>query len=434
VPSSADEANRLRVLFGKWYFSDGDIAHLLILGWVGHALLCGAFGWRSHIWLTGETAAGKSTLQKLIRAVLDTWGLFTEDASEAGVRQLLGDDTLPVLIDEAEADDRADRQQAMINLARKSSSGSKMLRGSADHQAKEFTAQSAFLFSSILHAPLDPQDRNRFAILAMQQIPKNAPEPDLDLRYWREAGRRMHRRMLEQWPRFDRTLADYKDQIRVQGFQGRWRDTFGTLLACADLLLHDRAPRDESDANEGDAVGRHIRLVRQCVPLMEQGSIEAEDTTTRCLRTLTSKLLPAASGHHQETVGQWIARAMEYQDDEQRYNLVARAKLKSHGMRVVNLRKTSKGAWGVTDATYAEPIYVLVASRSCEPLRDLFRGTKWYDGGWTQAMAHARYDPDGMEPRLAYTGIRARFTGSNDYAVAVPIEAMIGPVGMAMVG
>jgi hypothetical protein len=433
-PSTSDEANRLRALFGKWYFADGEIAHLLLLGWVGHAMMCGAFGWRSHVWLTGETAAGKSTLQKLIRAVLAEWGLFTEDASEAAVRQTLDDDTLPVMIDEAEADDRAERQQAMINLARKASSGAKMHRGSADHQAKEFTAQSAFLFSSILHAPLDPQDRNRFAILPMRTIPLDAVEPDLDLRYWREAGRRMHRRMVEQWPRFDRTLADYKDQIRVQGFQGRWRDTFGALLACADLLLYDVAPRDESSANEGDAFGREVRWVRQCVPMMDRGALEAEDTTTRCLRVLTSTLLPAASGMHQETVGQWIARAMEFDAEAHRFNLVARSKLKSHGLRVVNLHETAKGKWGAEDATFATQVYVLVASRSNTAMRDLFRGSKWYDGGWTQALAHARYDPEARPAVLARTGIKARFAGTNDYAVAVPIEALIGPVGAGMVG
>lgn len=434
VPSTSDEANRLRALFGKWYFADGEIAQLLVLGWVGHAMMCGAFGWRSHVWLTGETAAGKSTLQKLIRAVLDEWGLFTEDASEASVRQTLGDDTLPVMIDEAEPDDRAERQQAMINLARKASSGAKMHRGSADHQAKEFTAQSAFLFSSILHAPLDPQDRNRFAILPMRTIPKDAVEPELDLRYWREAGRRMHRRMVEQWPRFDRTLADYKDQIRVQGFQGRWRDTFGALLACADLLLYDLAPRDECMANEGDAYGREVRWVRQCVPMMDRGAFEAEDTTTRCLRVLTSKLLPAASGMHQETVGQWIARAMEFDKEESRFNLVARTKLKSHGLRVVNLHETGKGKWGVVDATFASDVYVLVASRSNAAICDLFKGTKWYDGGWTQALAHARHDREGGAPVVARTGIKARFAGAPDYAVAVPIETMIGAVGGGVVG
>lgn len=433
APSPIEEAERLRQLFGKWFFADGEIAQLLVLGWVGHALICGAFGWRSHIWLTGDTAAGKSTLQRLIRAVLDSWGLFTEDASEAAVRQMLGEDTLPVMIDEAEADDRAERQQAMINLARKASSGAKMHRGSSDHQAKEFTAQSAFLFSSILHAPLDPQDRNRFAILAMQQIPKDAPEPELDLRYWREAGRRLHRRMVEQWPRFDRTLADYRQEIAVQGFQGRWRDTFGTLLACADMLLHDAAPRDAAAHDDKTGFGRDVMLVRQCLPMMERGALEAEDTTTRCIRTLTTTLLSASGGQHQETVAAWLHRAMQFDKETGAFNQVARQKLKAHGLRVVNLTRTGKGATGATEATFDDQVYVLVAGQSNVALRELFRGSKWYAGGWTQALQHARWEVPGGKSAVAKTGIKARFAGSLDHAVAVPIEAMIGPVNQGVV-
>jgi hypothetical protein len=432
-PSTVQEAERLQALFGKWYFFEPDVAPLLLLGWVAHAMICGALGWRSHVWLTGETAAGKSTLQKVIRAVLAEWGLFTEDATEAAVRHVLLEDTLPVLIDEAEADDRAERQRNMVNLARKGSSGAKMHRGSSDQgKAHEFTVQSAFLFSSILHAPLDPQDRNRFAILAMRQIPEGAEEPILDLRYWREAGRRMQRRMIEQWPRFDKTLATYKDEIRTQGFQGRWRDTFGTLLACADMLLHDCAPSDDSMLNEA-TFGRQIRWVRMCVPLMERGALEAEDTTTRCITKLTSTLLPARSGHQPETVGRWIRRATEYDqdglisDDAKR----ARAHLLSHGLAVVNLRRTKKGAIGATrDFTLAEQLYVVVGSKSNSSSAKLFETGKWADGGWTQALKLAMWKgEDGKaEPIVAQSGIKFRFDGNNEYVVAVPIEALIGVV------
>lgn len=428
-PSTPAEAEALLSLFKKWYFFEPDIAPLLLLGWVGHALTCGAAPWRSHVWLTGETAAGKSTLQKVIRATLGDWGLYTEDATEPSIRQTLNNDTLPVMIDEAEADDRAERQRAMINLARKSSSGAKMHRGASDPaHATEFTAQSAFLFSSILHSPLDPQDRNRFAILAMRQIPNDAQEPILDLRRWTEAGRRMHRRMIEQWPRYERTLTDYKDEIRAQGFQGRWRDTFGALLACADLLLHDRPPSAESIANEG--YGRQVDWVRKCLPMMTRGSTEAEDTTTRCITRLTSTLLPASSGQHQETVGRWIRRAMDYDTDSQSFNHAAREKLKSHGLRVVNLHKTASGAWGAKEATFADPVYVLVASKTNASLARLFEGSKWFDGGWSQALALAQWtgSSGNMPPRVAKTGIASRFGGGKEYAVAVPIEALIGEV------
>lgn len=408
-PSSDGEAQRLRELFARWYFAEKDAAPLLLLGYVGQAMICGALGWRAHVWLTGETAAGKSTLQKLIRAVLDDWCVFSEDASEAAIRQLLGDDTLPVLIDEAEADDRAERQTAMINLARKASSGGRIIRGSADHKAQQFTAQSAFLFSSILHAPLDPQDRNRFAILAMRQVPGDAREPELDLKLWREAGRRMQRRMIEQWPRFDRTLWEYKNAIRETGFQGRWRDTFGTLLACADMLLHDRVPSEESIANEGDAYGRVTRWVQTCVPMMVRGATEAEDTTTRCAQFLTSTLLPSAAGQQRETVGRWILRAMDFDRETQSFNKGARDKLRGHGLRVVNLTKT-----GYADATFAEPVYVALAGVTNASLRELFAGSKWAAGGWVQALGLAQVPGPNGEPRVARNGVLMRFTGKKE--------------------
>lgn len=430
-PSKPAAAQRLQALFSKWYFFAPDIAPLLLLGWCGQAMICGAFEWRAHVWLTGETAAGKSTLQKVIRALLGDWGMFTGDATEAAVRHVLGDDTLPVMIDEAEGDDKPEKQKAMINLARKSSSGDKMHRGSSDQTkgGQEFTVHSAFLFSSILHAPLDPQDRNRFGILHMRTIPEDADEPMLDLRYWTEEGRRMQRRMLDQWPRFDKTLRAYKDEIKSLGYQGRWRETFGILLTCADMLLHDRAPQDEP-AHDAE-FGRQVRWAALCAPLMERGRQEAEDTTTRCLTHLTSSLLPAMAGHHQEPVGRWIRRALT-RDSDGEFNEIAREKLLSHGLAVVNLTKTAKGGIGARkQIAPGQQIYVLAASKTNAALKKLFEGSKWFDGGWTQALNAAVWKgEDGQlaTPVEAKGPVKFRFGGSPEWAVAVPVEVLIGPV------
>jgi hypothetical protein len=427
--STRDEALRLIELFGKWYFADGAIAHILLLGWDGLAQLCGAFSWRPHVLLTGETSAGKSTLQKILRATLDEWGLFSSEASEAAVRQMLGDDTLPVLLDEAEGDDKAERARAMINLARKASSGDKIHRGSSDHQAREFTAQSTFLLSCILHAPLDPQDRNRFVILPMSQVPEDADEPILDLRYWREAGRRFQRRMIEQWPRFDKTLGEYKNAIKALGFQGRWRDTFGTLLACADMLLYEEAPSDAGlHSKEGEGPERLTLWTKMCLPLLERSALEAESTTERCLRYLTSQLLPAMTGHHQETVGQWIMRAVQF-DAAGDFDKAARGKLKTHGLRLVNLTKGKDGAPGCVEARMGEPIYLLVACGQNVGIQELFRNSaKWTGGRWAQALGDVVYEKPGVGRFAAVKGIKARFTGDTENAVAVPVEAFIGTV------
>lgn len=417
VQSQPEDAKALLKLFQEWEFVEPEAAPLLILGYVAQGFICGALPWRSHVWLTGETSAGKSTLQTLLRKILGDFGLYTEDATEAGIRQVLNDDTLPVLIDEAEGDDEPDRQKKIVNLVRKASSGSKMHRGSSDHSAKEFTVFSAFLFSSILHSPLDPQDQNRMAILKMKTIPSDRDELEIDYEHWREIGSQFQRRMIEQWPRFEKTLADYQREIQSHGFQGRWRKTFGTLLACADMLLYDSAPRD-ADINSDEVQNedfREKRWVRSILPLMHKGRIDAEDTTQLCIVHLTSSLLPAQSGYSQETVGTWINKAKASATDPD--NDGAMRKLRNHGLRLVTLTETKSGGIGCGNPEPYKPIYVAIAYQTNVSVKALFKGSKWYGGGWVQALALV----DG-----AHSGIKVVFTGKPDNAILVPIEELLG--------
>lgn len=441
--SHADAIELLR-LFGKWYWVgqrrraadheetglDPDPSPLLLLGMVGQMFICGALEWRSHVWLAGPTAAGKSSLQALIRAILSQWCLHTEDASEAAIRQVLKDDTLPVLIDEAEADDNPERQRAILNLMKKASSGAKLHRGSADHKASEFTAQSCFLLSSVLHGLVKGEERNRVAILDMLQVPVGETRWEgPDLNHWRAIGRKMHRRMVEQWPRFADTLADYKREIHSHGLEGRWQDTFGTLLACADCLLFDGAPRRESELNA--EYGREKAWVRAVLPMMVHGKAEARTDVERCIAFLMSRLIPGANGAAPEAIGQWVMRAMtvvgvttDSDDDANGINEKARARLKSYGLRLALIEEGAKGP-----KPAGEPLpneegwkngYLLVAYATCAPLADLFRdagGREWMNGGWLQSLGKI----EGVRKGAA---MKARFAGAPDNCIAVPLSAL----------
>lgn len=428
--SSRDEGESLKNLFTQWYWVEPEIAPLLLLGHVGQMFICGALSWRSHVWLAGSTAAGKSSLQKVIRAIHGDWVLTTEDASEAAIRQLLNNDTLPVMIDEAEAADNPERQRAMMNLAKKSSSGGKILRGGADHKGQEFTAQSCFLFSSVLHAPMLGEDRNRFAILDMMQVPATAKQLDVNpmLAGWRAIGRKMHRRMLEQWPRFEATLTAYKRQIHSHGYMGRWQDTYGTLLACADMLLFDSAPGVGIRAGESPDRPTEIDWVLKILPMMVRSKTEARSDDERIIAYLQSLTLPGSNGAAPETIGQWIWRAMEPRgaEDENEaisnpINEVARSRLKNVGLRLVTLDRGRDGKMKVS----GEPIvrdwasaYLAIAYPTCKPLADLFKGSDWANGGWLQSFGKVQ----GVEK-----GLKVRFTpGSSDNAIAIPLVALKG--------
>jgi hypothetical protein len=269
---------------------------------VSAALLGGALRIRPHGWIVGPSGAGKTTLQQFLRLLMGDWAVSTEDATEAGVRQLLDQDTLAVMFDEIEAEaDNHDVVMRIVRLARLAYSGASSLRGSSDHQAKQFVARSCFLFSSIHHHELPAQDRNRIAILALSPFAKDTPQfivPELA----KEWGDQLRRRLIEQWPRFDATLAYYQAEMLRQGYSGREQDTYGTLLSCGDLLLHDDAP----DALK--AMGRAQEKVRDLGVLVDAARTEAEDTSERCVKHLASQRLTAAGGQPQETVARWIQK------------------------------------------------------------------------------------------------------------------------------
>jgi hypothetical protein len=242
-PSEQDTAagEKLLAMLRAWNWFRELEDPMLALGWIGCAMVGGALHWRPHAWVTGGTGTGKSTLQLLLRSVFDNGALTTGDATEASLRQLLKQQTLPVFFDELEPDAGGDNRKntGVIKLARLASSGEQALRGGQNHEGHEFTIRSCFLFSSILIPPLLAQDRNRLAILELDRIPPGKPAPTIDLAELRLLGRQLRKRLVDHWHRLDRLVERYKTALADVGHSGRSGDQFGTLLAVADLLLYD---------------------------------------------------------------------------------------------------------------------------------------------------------------------------------------------------
>ena len=77
---------------------------MLLAGWVALAPTCGCLDWRPHIWLTGGAGTGKSLIHRFISPLLHDMGVpVSGNTTEAGLRQTLKSDALPVVFDEAES-------------------------------------------------------------------------------------------------------------------------------------------------------------------------------------------------------------------------------------------------------------------------------------------------------------------------------------------
>lgn len=232
---------------GTWKWRRGELDAVLMLGWIGAAMIGGALAWRPAVWVTGGSGTGKSTLHELLKLLFDDGLISVSDTTAAGVWQKLEHSTLPVAIDELEATADNRRAQAVIEVMRQACSGGLILRGGAAHKGAEFRARSSFLFSSVLLPPLLPQDRNRIAILELMKLPARSEPPALGAAMLREWGAKLRRRLMDLWALLPARLALYRAELADRGNTPRFCDQYGTLMAVADLLLYgeeDPAERD----------------------------------------------------------------------------------------------------------------------------------------------------------------------------------------------
>jgi hypothetical protein len=275
---------------------------------------------------------------------------------------------------------------------------------------------------SIHHHELPAQDRNRIAILRLSAFPTDQRQlaasflvPAAGARM----GHQLRRRLIEQWPRFDATLAVYQAEMLRQGYSGREQDTYGTLLACGDMMLYD----DEPFVQTGS---RAYQKVRELASIIDASRNEAIDLTERCLRHLASHRLPAKGGESQETVARWVQKLIVQivaKNTEARDT--TKLRLGAHGLRVVNLQKDhEKGQGGMVDAYVAMqengepfPMWLAVANKTNRGTQEIFANSSWQGGVWTQSLSLVEE---------SFHNKKARFGGgSPEGCVLVPLTALV---------
>jgi putative DNA primase/helicase len=236
---------------------------LLIAGWAALAPICGSLSWRPHIWLTASAGSGKSVLlDRFLGTLLDSLALWPEGStSEASIRQELRADALPVIMDEAESNEQADRKriQDILALARVASSSGRGFvgRGGADGAAQRYVIRSMFLLCSISTALKQGADASRFAQLTLrnpsfmplEQRQAHWTELDRDLTaiVTPTLGHRMALRSVAQIPVIRDSVAAFRRAAANRFDSQRQADQYGTLLAGAWSLMNTHV------ATEADA-------------------------------------------------------------------------------------------------------------------------------------------------------------------------------------
>ena len=354
TPASTAEANRLVQICRRLTW-ENDLSGDLLAGWCVIALLCGVLAWRPHLWITGPAQAGKSTvIRDIIQRVVGVFALYVDGkTTEAGIRQLLGADARPVILDEIESEDpvAATRVQQILDMARVSSSGGTVVKGSTAGRPMSYTLRACFCFSSINTAVAHYADETRISKLVLRR--NEAPDAD---RHYRDLMRDIDdwftpdyamRLLARSLAHLDVLLANaetFKNAAARVLRSRRAADQIGTMLAGLHLCYGGKAisadeaedwirARDWHDHTAIDAAGDETRLL--------------ERLATRRIR------VPVAGGSREVTIGQAIMAVHEQPESHGDWA----AELGAHGFRL-------------------EGDHVLIAN-AASPLKKLLEGTPW---------------------------------------------------------
>lgn len=280
-------ARRILKDLTTWKWERPFLDPVLVLGWIATAIMGGALRQRPVVFTTGGAGVGKSTLQELLIGALGDIVTSTVNTTAAGIYQRAKLDSLPFMVDELESKPGSTRPDAVIELARVAYTGGDISRGGQDHEATTFTARQSFFFSAINAPPMNAQDKTRMALLNLQRLDRangidRKPEfSDVDCRM-------MLRQVMDGWHEFyPRLYQNYWEELAPQGLDSRAINTFGTLLAAAELLVGPEALEEiglpVSDVDRlGEMVAHATSLERaenldnwhKCLDLLFQASID----------------------------------------------------------------------------------------------------------------------------------------------------------------
>lgn len=395
-PASNGPADQILTILRTWNWYRKEADPKLMLGWLCAAMLGGALHWRVVGWITGGHGTGKSSLERLLKSLFGGHGMLnTGDATEAGVRQTVGNDSLPVALDEQEPDPEGDnrRLRALIGLAKNAASGTVGTRGSADGKSpSQSIIRSAFMLGSILIPDMTPAERSRLVLFELHPLESKSP-PELTPAGARELGNKLMRRLVDNWHCFPATVATFRDALREAGHAARGQDVFGTLLACAHVALSDDPPTDDELQHWQEVLARDV-----VAELEDEISDEAA-----LLNLLLSITIEQPHDRKRFPIGHWVGRAAGRWDGLKPADINAsNAVLIQCGLKVVSMDGEQ---------------YLAVANRH-HGLAKLLEGSRWRaspggKGGWVQAL---RRLPGIRKPKITM------YFGSNSKATLLPLD------------
>jgi hypothetical protein len=427
IPAEVNPAAKLLAGFRRSKWTRPDVDPILLLGWIGGAYLGGALNWRPSVLLIGDKGTGKSTLQDVLKSLFGEALFHSSDSTAAGIYQAMGHDSRAVALDEMEPGLDERKASNIADLMRTSASGAIGRRGSAGGTASAFQMRSAFLFSAINNPLHTAADLSRVAVLRMLPFDKDSEKGEpIDaettgpmilaqmMRGWGDGGQGFKM----QYDRFAAALAE-------GGHDKRGQDTYGTLLACAAMMLGDELAGE---------LGIPLRVNEELAwaELLAADSLpEVEDSKPnyrQCVDRILTSVVRAWRNSSHNTIGQVIHELRTSDDagvsiEPQIDRNTAKRDINIAGFGLFNTHEIVAGVMrneginletALTKFGLPKAGWVLAVPHQSSKVAELLEGTDWQRGGWGDAFRQCtapgvmiRTDPIN---RVRIDGVQVRCT------------------------
>lgn len=337
----------------------------LLAGWIAIAPICGALKWRPHIWLTAGAGTGKTWVNKnILHRMTGECGLRMEGGTtEAGLRELIGNDALCVLFDEAEGENEREqnKMENILHLMRSASSSDSMIAKGTGNGAKVYRTRSMFAFCSIVPQTEHGADKRRVTVLRLGQKIDSDAFQELE-RFYNEFADSdyvgsFQARMIKLMPQILKSIDEFQRAITRKLGRRDMGDQLGAMLGGWYHIKYDAPVPAEIAAKIVDMISFDG----------EQG-LETTPDEIRCLQHLTSIQLrvETESGIQTRTIGELIecVRDQIFQNDPVTCSIADKI-LKRHGIKVE------------PDASYNYENGSVYFSTSATFISANLRGTPW---------------------------------------------------------
>lgn len=357
---------------------------ILYLGWLKIAPVCGGLLVRPHLFLTGQKNSGKTSNIRAAENLIKPLVIVLDgQSSEAGIRQKLGPDSLPALVDEFESDGNRTKMRAVIKLARSAYSATgTVARGTPEGRVLEFTCRTIFLFAAINPIIGTAADMSRTIFIELA-----SHNGDQKTRQRIEDGITRFDGLGPAWCQsaihdLDLVLASQECINRkLPAIDSRHAMNMSLLLAGAWVALEGTIPTEEESASW---VEEHMAVI------LAHDIQHEQDDTKDCLNHLLASMLDY---REDKSIGSMIWSVM-YHVDPGPWDADTET-LKNRGIRIDE--------------------DMLTVANNHPRLNDIYRGTRWEDRGWASALLRIPGARKSDHPVRFGNGVKER-------AVMVPLS------------